>query len=143
MTMMTAGNAPRSMLGRFGGWWRRWREHAATLAGLRDCGDAELSRVAHDIGIGAYDLRVLAGKWPDAADLVVRRAAVLGLDAVELEREQPQVRRDLERVCSLCDNKRACEHDLSRSPAKADWRDYCPNAGTLAAISANRAQKVH
>ena len=141
MTAMAAANDSRSMLGRLADRWRRWREHAATLAGLSDCGSDELRRVAHDIGVDAGDLRVLAGKWPDAADLVVRRAAVLGLDAAELERDQPQVMRDLERVCSLCDNKRACQHDLSRGPAKSDWQDYCPNAGTLAAICAD--QKIN
>jgi hypothetical protein len=142
MTLMDTAGSTRTVFDRLGGWWRRRREHAATLAGLRECGRDELSRVAHDIGIGASDLQVLAGKWPDAADLVARRAAALGLDTAEIERTEPQVMHDLERVCSLCDNKRACEHDLNRCPDKSGWRNYCPNADTLTAILEERAGKV-
>ncbi len=142
MTVMATADESRTIFGRLGDWWKKWREHAATLAGLRAFGDGELSRVAHDIGVDTADLKVLAGKWPNAADLVMRRAAALGLDTAAIERSQPQVMRDLERVCSLCDNKRACEHDLSRGPAKTDWRDYCPNAGTLTAMCAERREKV-
>jgi hypothetical protein len=130
------------MLGRFGNWWKRWREHAMTIAGLRECGYAELSRVAQDIGVGAGDLKVLAGKWPDAAGPIARRAAALGLDADEIGRPEPEVMRDLERVCSLCGNKRACEHDLSHAAQSSHWQDYCPNAETLAAIGEISKQKA-
>jgi hypothetical protein len=61
--------------------------------------------------------------------------AALGLDAGEVEATQPAIMRDLQRVCSICSNKRVCEHDLGRSPANAAWSEYCPNAGTLAAIA--------
>lgn len=129
------------MPGRLGNWWKRWREHAMTMAGLRACGDAELSHIAHDIGVGAGELKVLAGKWPDAADLVARRAAALGLDADAIARAEPEVMRDLERVCSLCGNKRACDHDLGHAPQSSRWQDYCPNAQTLAAIRDIRKQE--
>lgn len=131
-----------SMLGRLGKWWKRWREQAMTVAGLHECGDAEFSHVARDIGLGASDLKVLAGKWPDAADLVERRAAALDLDTDEIARTDPEVMRDLERVCSLCGSKRACEHDLCHDPRSSRWQDYCPNAETLAAIGEIRKQKA-
>src|SRR5215831_2467899 len=50
------------------GWWRRWRQRAASLAEL-DLLAGETDRVARDAGVDVGDLRVLAGKWPDAADL--------------------------------------------------------------------------
>lgn len=142
MTARQATGAIRVLFSRLGDWWRRRRERAATLTGLHDCGRDELSRIAEDIGIGVGELQVLAGKWPAAADLVARRAAALSVHIAEIERTEPQVARDLKRVCSLCDDKRACEHDLSQNPDKSDWKDYCPNVETLEAIREIRKRKV-
>ena len=130
------------MLGRLGSWWRKWRERATTIAGLRECGDAELAHIASDIGLGAGDLKILAGKWPDAADLAKRRVAALGLDTDAIERAEPGVMRDLKRVCALCGNKRACEHDLDYGARTSRWQDYCPNVETLEAIREIRNQKA-
>jgi hypothetical protein len=115
------------------GWWRRWRQRAASLAEL-DLLSTEAERVARDSGVGVGDLRVLAGKWPDAAHLAERRMATLGLDAAQVLETQPAVMRDVQRVCSLCANKRVCEHDLDRNSANVAWHDYCPNEETLDAL---------
>jgi len=133
---MTIANDQGQAVGnRLVGWWRRWRQQAAGLAEL-DLLSGEAERVARDAGVGVGELRVLAGKWPDAADLAERRMAALGLDAVEIDAAQTAVMRDVQRVCSLCGNKRVCEHDLDRAPANADWRAYCPNSETLDALCA-------
>jgi Family of unknown function (DUF6455) len=126
----------RTTLGAVGSWWKKWRKRPSALGELRSFGTFEMERVARDAGIGVGDLRILAGKWPDSADLVTRRMAAMGLDAGETERGAPDVVRDLQRVCSLCGNKRVCEHDLDRGPAKSHWQDYCPNAGRIQAICA-------
>ncbi len=125
----------RPCFGRLGEWWKQWRERRAVLDALAQCGRTELDRMARDVGIRGADLRVLAGKWPDGATLLARRIAALGLDTVDLGRAQPQVMRDLQRVCSICMNKRACEHDIDRSPSNPAWRDYCANADTFDAVS--------
>ena len=135
MTMMAHAGEGRTVLGRIGGWLKHCWARSTLLGELDACSGAEVERMARDTGIGAGDLRVLAGKWPDSAHLVDRRMAAIGLDAVEIDDTEPATMRDLQRVCSLCDNKRVCEHDLDRSPANAAWRDYCPNPGTLAALS--------
>jgi hypothetical protein len=49
--------------------------------------------------------------------------------------------RDLQRVCSICDNKRACEHDLDRNPGSPAWRDYCANADTFAAVAGESSKE--
>jgi hypothetical protein len=134
MTMMAHSHEGRTALGRVGEWLKSWWEQSTALAELDACSSREMERMARDAGIGVGDLRVLAGKWPDAADLVQRRMAALGIDAVRVDATEPAVMRDLQRVCSLCDNKRVCEHDLDRSPANDAWRAYCPNTGTLAAL---------
>jgi hypothetical protein len=68
----------------------------------------------------------------------MRRATALGLDVAEIERRHPRVMRDLARVCSLCDSRRACVHDLERNPGSPGWRDYCPNAHTFGAVADER-----
>ena len=135
MTMMAHTDESRTVFGRVAEWLKAWWERSTALAELEACGRPEMERVARDAGVGVGDLRVLAGKWPDSADLVERRLAALGVDAGEVEATEPAVMRDLQRVCSVCDNKRVCEHDLDRSPANAVWSEYCPNAGTLEAIA--------
>jgi hypothetical protein len=131
---MTHASEYRSIVGRVGGWWKKWRERNTALAELAQCGGAEMEHIARDTGLSIGDLRVLAGRWPDSADLLSRRLAALGQDAADITRGQPQVMRDLQRVCSICANKRVCEHDLDRSPGAVAWVDYCPNAETLDAI---------
>src|SRR4051812_20757406 len=109
--MTIASDQSQSVRNRIVGWWRRWRQQAASRAAL-ELLSIETERIARDAGVGAGDLRVLAGKWPDAADLANRRMATLGLDAAQVGETQPAVMRDVQRVCSLCANKRVCEHDL-------------------------------
>jgi len=139
MTILNETHETRGLLHRLRAWLSGWRERTATLAGLAGCGDAETARIAHDLGLAAGELRVLAGKWPDAADLLRRRANVLGIDVVEIERTQQPVMRDMQRVCSICDNHRVCAHDLDRKSRSAAWRGYCPNAETLDAVCQERA----
>jgi len=135
MALAADANQHWTMFDRIGEWWKRWRDRRAVLASLDRCGRGEVERMAWDLGIGGNDLRVLAGKWPDGATLLERRIEAQGLVQTEIERIEPQVMRDLQRVCSICDNKRACEHDLDRDPGSPVWKDYCPNADTFGAVS--------
>ncbi len=135
--MALAANAHehRTMFDRIGEWWRQWRDRRAVLDALDRCGRAEVERMARDVGLVGNDLRVLAGRWPDSADLLERRIQALGLDRTSIGLTDPQVSRDMQRVCTICANKRACEHDLDRNPASAAWQDYCPNADTFRAVA--------
>ena len=128
------------LFGRFGYWFREWSRRRARLAELDGCGPAEVEHMARDLGMSQGELSVLAGKWPDSADLLSRR-----LDQVNLAGVEPQVLRDLERVCTLCGSKRKCEYDLTVHPANPAWTEYCPNAPTIGALmaecSAGRSSK--
>ena len=104
------------------------------LADFARCDPLDVERMAHDVGVSGAELRSLAGKWPDASDLLSRRMDELRLDAAELARARPLVLRDLEKTCSLCVHQRRCRHDLDRNPADPAWQDYCPDAATLAAL---------
>ena len=121
-------------------WWRNWRDREARLTELRRIGPEEVERLAQDVGLVGSDLRILVGKWPDSTELLSRRLAVLKLDENELTRSQPEVLRDLRRVCTLCASKGRCEHDFAYRPSDPTWQAYCPNSQTIAALKAGRAK---
>jgi hypothetical protein len=120
-------------------WWHNWKAARANVASFACCGAEETGRIAHDIGVSVPQLRALAGKWPDSADLLKRRLVELGLDTAGIRRTEPQVLQDLQRVCTLCTSGRVCAHDLASKPSDPVWRDYCPNTMTLDALTAERA----
>src|SRR5262245_51003010 len=65
---------------RFAHWWRSWSGSRRTMADLDGCGSAEMERIARDVGVSGADLSILAGKWPDAADLLYWRMNEIKLD---------------------------------------------------------------
>ncbi len=140
MALPADADERRPIFGRVTDWLKQWRDRRTALTALDQFGKTEIERMAQDVGVGGGDLRVLAGKWPDGASLWARRLAALGLDQGEIGRAEPQVMRDLQRVCSVCDNKRACEHDLDRNPCSPVWQDYCANANTFAALGAESSK---
>jgi uncharacterized protein YjiS (DUF1127 family) len=131
-------NAP-DLVGRVIQWWRDWAKMRRTIADLECCGPSELEHLAHDVGLGRQEVHTLAGKWPGSADLLLQRLKGVKLDIAEIARREPQVVRDLERVCTLCASKRKCRHDLAKDPVDPRWREYCPNTMTLNALAAERA----
>ena len=123
------------------GWWRKWKQSRAALSDIDGLEGGELSRIARDIGVNSGELRTLAGKWPDSADLLPQRLAALQLtDDVVLQGE-PGVLRDMQRVCSLCGEKQRCGHDLDNNSSSPEWREYCPNAETLEALEFERSAR--
>jgi uncharacterized protein YjiS (DUF1127 family) len=135
---MQIRDAP-SLVGRLAQRWRNWTKRRRTMADLACCGPSEVERMAHDIGVSRRDICTLAGKWPGSADPLLQRVKQVGLDAADIARGEPQVLRDLERVCTLCASKRKCQHDLAADRADPAWRDYCPDVMTLAALASERA----
>ena len=117
-------------------WWRNWRHRRAAVAELANCGP-EMASIAHDVGLAPADLCVLAAKRPDAADLLSQRLAALQLDTGDLSVSAGPVVRDLQRLCTVCESKGRCVRDLDEHPLSEDWRDYCPNAGTLESLVAD------
>jgi hypothetical protein len=133
--MSAAPHRSSAFVRRLARWWRNWTCRNAAQDEIRRLGPREVDRLAHDVGLTGADLRTLAGKWPDSAELLSRRLAALRLDEHELARSNPDVLRDLQRVCTLCAAKGRCEHDLADKPSDPVWQTYCPNAQTVAAWS--------
>jgi hypothetical protein len=131
-----------SFVRRFARWWRNWNGRRRAMLDLDCCGSAEVERIARDVGVSGADLSVLAGKWPDAADLLYSRMHEINLDRIEITQADPDVMRDLQRVCTVCGSKRRCEHALAKNPSDPAWQKYCPNATTFSALATERAAKA-
>jgi uncharacterized protein YjiS (DUF1127 family) len=98
-------------------WWRNWNGRRRAMLDLDACGSAEVERIARDVGVSGTDLSILAGKWPDAADLLYWRMNEVKLDRMEIAQAEPQVMRDLQRVCTVCGSKWTCEQELAKNPS--------------------------
>ena len=95
------------------------------------CGELEIERIARDVRMTPAELRAVAKRGPEAADLLLERMAALDLDPAEVAQVGPQTFRDLQRVCSLCESKRRCVRDLAprcRCAAVAGLLPERPNA---------------
>ena len=136
MSALHSRNDRRSVFSAVTRWWRRWIRARSDLAELESCGGNQTERMAQDFGLSASDLRALASGGPSQGNLLLRRLANLRLDADELARSDPDLFRDLQRVCTTCRSPRRCARDLKwESNTSQDWRDYCPNAATLNMLS--------
>jgi hypothetical protein len=112
-------------------WWRNWRGAGSRLTELACCGDYEVERMAHDLGMPSSELRKIANRGPEAADLLLRRMTELNLDGKEVAATAPGTFQDLQRLCTLCENHRQCARDLGRDPTDKAWEEYCPNVAML------------
>ena len=71
--------------------------------------------------------------------LLPRRMRFMHIDVDEFMRTEPLLYRKLVIRCSQCLDTEQCGRDLSDALVGEEWRDYCPNAPTLSAISTLRS----
>jgi hypothetical protein len=67
--------------------------------------------------------------------LLIERMKSLRIDVGETVRTEPMLFRSLMIRCWGCESKAQCRRDLCTASASEEWKDYCPNASTLNAIS--------
>jgi hypothetical protein len=116
-----------SVIDIFARWLKHWREIAESCG----CDSEEYARIARDLNVSPGELDSLVRRGSHAADELPKMLAALHIDRKAVARVEPMVMRDLERVCSLCEQKRRCDHELAATTAAAHYADYCPNASTL------------
>jgi hypothetical protein len=119
-------------------WVGEYLRRRAASSEFRD--NVEVDRMAHDLGMSAWELRALVSQGPAAAQLLGARMAELGLDESDLVEAGPETTRDLQRSCSLCKDHHRCRNDLESHDDSDDWLRYCPNALTLQALRAMRSR---
>jgi hypothetical protein len=113
--------------------WRK-RIKPSVVSDLECCGEEEVERMAHDFRMSTSELRAVAIRGPESADLLLDRMAALDLDRNEVSQTQGRTFQDLQRVCMMCESRRRCARDLAGDSAAPAWKDYCPNATTLMAL---------
>jgi len=133
MFALAQGRRKQSVLGSMLARCRAWLQHDSELD-FGCCAEAEIERMARDVGMSASELRAVARKGPKAAELLLRRMADLDLDPKEVARVEAAALQDLQRVCSVCKSHRRCAWDFARGASPPTWDRYCPNTGTLAAL---------
>ena len=109
--------------------WRRRRE---SVKEIEKMDTQEVRCIARDLGISPVEIRTLAAKGENAADLLVRRMKTIGLEPGQVD---VAVMRDLQRCCSICTQKGLCIHELEDKPRATTWPKYCPNEQTLTALT--------
>ena len=129
----SAGRMP--ILGRIADWLRNWAKGRESQWEIERSSDA--ARMAHDLGMSTGELVNLAKHGPHSADLLARRLEAEHLDPGLISRTQPEVMRDMSRLCSQCRTHGRCARDLAHDPDDPKWRDYCPNVGTIDALRQN------
>ncbi len=122
--------------------WHAWKERRDSLAALESCGRGEVARIAHDLALSPGELRSLAAKGPDSADLLYRRMDELCLDRASIEHGEPRALWDMQKACSLCSHKGRCRHDFARGADPEAWHPYCPNDDMLNGLVAAGAHRV-
>lgn len=128
----SAGRWP--VIGKFSSWLQNWARARSSLSELDRTGRGETARVAHDLGMSAAELVNLSRHGPASADLLQGRLQAQHIEAGQISRDQPEVMRDMSRLCSQCRSHGRCARDLARDPGDPAWREYCPNAGTIDAL---------
>jgi hypothetical protein len=131
MSYLHARASPWQMIDGMRQLCHNWRGQRSRLSDLACCGEYEVERMAHDLGMPVSELRKLADHGPEAADLLVRRMVALKLDNTEVAATAPGTLQDLQRLCTLCESHWQCARDLERDPADKAWEDYCPNVAML------------
>lgn len=124
---------PTSPINRIKCWLANVLAARATLRELNAAGAAETGRIAGDLSMSAQDLRALAKRGPDSTGLLDARLLQLGVNRVE-DALDPAIVRDLQRICTMCEDRRRCAKDLAARDASESWREYCPNVPTLEAL---------
>lgn len=118
---------------------RRWGDRRELAKFMKDNPD-EAGRMARDLNLNAATLIQIAARSNGPPVLLNRRLALLGIHPEQLCRREPAVAQDLARCCALCSTKARCARDLASKPASSQWKDYCPNEPTLAALTPPRPE---
>jgi hypothetical protein len=111
-----------------------WLKHRREVAESCSCDSAEYAQIARDLSLSTGELDELVRRGPHSADALPKMLAALHIDQGAIERVEPMVMRDMERVCSVCEQKRKCAHELATGKAVEHYADFCPNAATLKAL---------
>jgi hypothetical protein len=122
--------------------WKGWKGACAGTVDSDVCSEQELKRTADYLGIPVARLRWVSSHRPDPISLLERRMEALSLKLDEVADVEPLMARELRHRCVKCGKLEKCALDLADElihPGGESWRDYCPNAATLAMLNTLQA----
>ena len=99
------------------GWINKYRQSSNLHDEFGHCSPEDVMQIAKDLGVPVSELRKLAAKGPEAADLMKKMLIALRVDPHVLVNTNPAVMRDLQRLCIVCSQKGRCEHELAKGTA--------------------------
>lgn len=112
-------------------WLRERRRQGRDLAFLERATGEEMQLLRAHVRRSREDLRWLAGRDPECAELLCHMTEAIGLD---LQRIRADMLRRLRRGCANCGAKLRCADELARHRAGERFREYCPNYQDLRAL---------
>jgi hypothetical protein len=122
--------------------WKGWKTVCAGAVDSDVCSEHELKRTAEYLGIPVAQLRWVSSHRLDPISLLERRMEALSLKLDEVEHTDPFTAQELRQRCVKCERPEKCAWDLADELIHLggrSWRDYCPNAATLAMLSTLQA----
>ena len=131
---MTAQEKPYPVVSLVVDVFGEWLKHRRELREMREMDAANFSQIAGELRMSSAELEALVRQGPHAADELPKMLAALGVNQQDLERTEPHVLRDMERVCALCRHKAQCDRDLADGTAAENYHGYCGNAATLESL---------
>jgi 3-hydroxybenzoate/4-hydroxybenzoate---CoA ligase len=69
-----------------------------------------------------------------AGNFMSRLMRRLGLDPAAIEQADPQLYREMQSKCAMCEHQDRCGADLEEDIAASDFEDYCPNMDVLVTL---------
>lgn len=136
--MRTLGTLNRPVTERMLAFVKDWLGRRELRRSLDRMDARDLEKISSDSGFCAGDLAYIARTPFLSEDLLSPMMHRFGLEPKALASSEPQVVRDLQRICTLCPSRSRCRRGLARDDAAAA-RGYCPNAATFDALAAGVA----
>jgi len=82
----------------------------------------------------------MASKHTAAAELLNRMLAAYGLDHRDVAPDDRAAMREIEIMCSRCQNTRQCRHELDAGTARAHATEFCANAEAMQSLAKRRGE---
>lgn len=132
---ITVDNSANPSAGRgVKGWFKTIVSRFAGRGDVSDLDRSGFDQVARDLNLSRYELQRLTGGTDSSPGLLRKRMADFDLAPEELTRQHPDVMRDLQRVCGMCDSTKRCAGEFAQNAPASSRTDYCPNTQTLQAL---------
>ncbi len=128
---MIAPNKPYPVVEYWTGRFCDWLKSTQRLGELRRLNTGDFRRIAGELRVTPGDMNALVRRGPHAADELPKLLKALGIDDKDVVRTEPQVLRDMERVCALCQQKGRCDRDLATGRSAERYKEYCLNVSTI------------